>query len=349
MEHVRALLAHPTLGASLTALVGAPGTPLLARLAANPVAASAAAAAGFAAFCYLAALVTGYWSWVDRLWSIVPVVYACIFAGYHLEHHRLLLMASLTVLWGARLSANFARKGGYSHEEDYRWPILRDWFAKHDPLHPLGREVFQLTFVAFYQHLLLWLLVLPCAAAYYFDPVGRLTALDWALALAFLTALTFETVTDEQQWAFQSAKYALTPAQRARAGGDYARGFRTSGVFRYSRHLNFFCEQLMWWIFYGFSVAAACGGASPLALAASKGVVASGLLNWSALGALLLTGLFQGSTWMTELLTTAKYPAYAAYQRTTSRLLPWAPGISLDSPAGRKLVAEAEAATKKAE
>jgi protein-S-isoprenylcysteine O-methyltransferase Ste14 len=40
-------------------------------------------------------------------------------------------------------------------------------------------------------------------------------------------------------------------------------------------------------------------------------------------GAALLSLLFQGSTRFTEELTLAKYPAYADYQRTTSRLLPW--------------------------
>lgn len=53
---------------------------------------------------------------------------------------------------------SFWRKGGYATgpkaEEDYRWPIIRDFLAKHDPIHPLGREVFSLTFVAVYQHIL---------------------------------------------------------------------------------------------------------------------------------------------------------------------------------------------------
>ncbi len=34
-------------------------------------------------------------------------------------------MALLILLWGARLTFNFARKGGYSGTEDYRWPVLR--------------------------------------------------------------------------------------------------------------------------------------------------------------------------------------------------------------------------------
>ena len=70
------------------------------------------------------------------------------------------------------------------------------------------------------------------------------------------------------------------------------------------------------------------------------------LVNWSGVGAALLIGLFQGSTWMTELLSVQKYPQYAAYQATTSRLLPWVPGPSLDSPEGKLALRNAAAASK---
>jgi len=66
----------------------------------------------------------------------------------------------------------------------------------------------------------------------------------------------------------------------------------------------------MWWAYYLFSVAA------------------SGVwLNWTVAGTALLTLLFQMSTTMTEVITARKYPAYKEYQRTTSRLLPWFPGM----------------------
>jgi steroid 5-alpha reductase family enzyme len=55
--------------------------------------------------------------------------------------------------------------------------------------------------------------------------------------------------------------------------------------------------------------------------------VASGAawLDWTWAGAVVLTALFQGSTNFTEELTLKKYPSYAAYQKTTSRLIPWFP------------------------
>jgi len=158
-----------------------------------------------------------------------------------------------------------------------------------------------------------------------------LNGTDAVATAGFLLALYGEHITDETQWTFQTAKHAMTPAERVRKGGDYSRGFCTTGPFAYSRHLNFVCEQSMWWCVYAFSIAAGMP-----------------LVNYTGAGALLLSLLFQGSTAMTEAITRAKYPAYAAYQRTTSFLLPFPPGPSLDSPEGKAMVKEAMEAAKKA-
>ena len=277
-------------------------------------------------FCWAAQVTTGEWSWVDRLWSIVPALYALAFAVLHADNARLCLMATLATIWGVRLTLNFARKDGFSGEEDYRWAIIRAWFRANDPSHPVGQEVFSFAFVALYQHVLIWSFVVPPCFVVLAAGSSPLGPLDFVLAGAFIAALVLETVVDEQQWAFQSTKHALTPAQRAALGGDYARGFCTTGAFAVSRHLNFFCEQSMWWVFYAFTVAA---GAP--------------LRNWAAYGAVALTLLFMGSTTMTEAVSASKYPAYRAYQRTTSAVIPWFRGVTLDSAAGQALVAQVTA------
>lgn len=267
------------------------------------------------------------------MWSLSPVVYALTYAAAT-RHPRAYVMAACVAAWGARLTRNFARKGGYGPEEDYRWPILRRWIASVDPTgeHGLLAQAFSLGFVALYQNVLIWAFVAPSFHAATAAPgVAPLGAADAALAALFLGLLAGEHATDEAQWAFQSAKHALAPAARAAAGGDVARGFCTTGPFRYARHVNFFCEQAMWWTVWAFALAA---GAAPARAA------------YAALGPALLSALFQGSTWMTELVSVGKYPAYAAYQRTTSTFVPWLPGPALDSPEGRKLVAEAEAAAR---
>ena len=68
------------------------------------------------AFCWIASLITKDTSWVDRIWSIVPVAYVWIFAVAGIldgkDAARLIVMAVLVTAWGARLTFNFARKGG---------------------------------------------------------------------------------------------------------------------------------------------------------------------------------------------------------------------------------------------
>ena len=246
--------------------------------------------------CWLLSVVTREYSWVDRIWSIAPVAYVWVVAAQtHFGDARVNLITALVSAWGARLTYNFARKGGYkAGGEDYRWAVLRE------RLGPVGFQLFNLTFIAPFQNVLLLLIVAPVvAAAQHAQPLGLV---DLALGALFVVFLAVETVADEQQWRFQEAKAARKARQEA--GPDFC----TTGLFRFSRHPNFFSEVSLWWVIYAF------------------GVLATGeWLHWSGLGALVLTGLFQGSTAMTEGISKSKYPAYAEYQRRTSRLLPWPP------------------------
>jgi steroid 5-alpha reductase family enzyme len=250
------------------------------------------ACAVLAGSSWLLSLITGNVSWVDRLWSLAPIGYVAWFASRAPHEPRLLLMLLLTTAWGIRLTYNFARKGGYRlQSEDYRWPILRERFG------PLKFQLFNATFIAPFQNLLILGFTLPAWSA--LERPAPLGVTDLAAALLFLLFLAGETIADQQQWSFHRDK--------AR-GVAIAQPFLTTGLFRYSRHPNFFCEMAMWWSFYLFSVAG------------------SGWLNPSIAGVVVLTLLFQGSTAMTEKISLGKYPSYADYQRTTSRLIPWFPG-----------------------
>lgn len=256
-------------------------------------------AGGFAALCWILSLVTKEYSWVDRLWSITPPLFAIHFAGAaSFGDARLNLMAALTVVWGVRLTYNFARKGGYKPGgEDYRWEEVQEKIG------PGWFQVLNATFLAPFQNYLLLFIVVPSYGAYQLAGVP-LNALDYAAAAAFILFFLGESIADEQQWKFQTAKYAAIAR-----GERPEHGFLTRGLFRYSRHPNFFCEQAIWWSYYFFSVAAGAGW-----------------LNWTIAGAVTLTLLFQGSTSLTEKISLRKYPDYAQYQRSTSRLMPWFPG-----------------------
>ncbi|MDX2377213.1 DUF1295 domain-containing protein [Microbacterium sp. LRZ72] len=254
--------------------------------------------------CWVLSLVTRDTSWVDRIWSIVPVVYVWIFAGAALaegrDAARLVMMAVLVTAWGARLTFNFARRGGYTGMEDYRWAVLR---AR---MKPWQFQLFNLFFIVLYQNALLVLITLPAQIAWRYD--APITAWDAAFAILFVALLIGETVADQQQWNFHRAK--------ARAGGRLGEGFFTEGLFRLSRHPNFFFEQSQWWVFYAIGATAA--------VASGVGFW-GGALNGTIAGAALLTLLFIGSTMFTEAISSSKYPAYAEYQRTTSMLVPWPP------------------------
>jgi steroid 5-alpha reductase family enzyme len=268
-------------------------------------------AAATSAACWLLSLITRDTSWVDRAWSIVPVTYVWIFVAGAFANGdgsaRVVLMGVLATAWGARLTFNFARKGGYTGMEDYRWAILRK------RMRPWQFQIFNLLFIIGYQMTLLVLITLPTVVAA--QHPSALTGWDALFIAAFLAFLLGETIADQQQWIFHQRK--------KQAGGTLAPGFATSGLFRYSRHPNFFFEQAQWWAFYAIGATAAVTGGA--------GVI-GGVLNPTIVGAALLTVLFIGSTIFTESITASKYPAYAEYRRTTSMLFPWPPRTRAVAP-----------------
>jgi steroid 5-alpha reductase family enzyme len=261
------------------------------RMDAVGVVATVAGAA--CALAWVLSLVTRDHSWVDRLWSVLPVVYVWIVASHGRPlDPRLVLMTVLVTLWGARLTANFARKGGYTGTEDYRWAILRGRMPRW------AFELFNLLFIVLFQNAVLVLITLP-AFAVAAGPTRPLGPLDAVAAAAFVLLLAGETIADQQQWSFH----------RRKAAPNYeGPRFLQTGLWRFSRHPNFFFEQAQWWVFYAFAATAT-----------------GSLLHWSIAGPLLLSALFVGSTAFTESITLARYPEYSAYRATTSRTIPMPP------------------------
>jgi steroid 5-alpha reductase family enzyme len=246
---------------------------------------------GATAGTWLLSLLTREYSWVDRLWSLIPIVYLAVFAAAAgFTDARLDVMFGLVLAWGARLTFNFARKGGYARGgEDYRWGVLRARLTGWQ------FQLFNLSFISLYQNLILLLICLPAFTALRHPrPLG---GLDIAAAVVFLGLLAGETIADQQQWDFQRWKHAQDiPDKR----------FLTTGLFRYSRHPNFFFEQAQWWVVFAFGAIAAGSPWQP-----------------TVLGAVLLTLLFVGSTRFTESISRSRYPEYAQYQASTSAVIPW--------------------------
>ena len=250
------------------------------------------------AITWLLSVLTREYSWVDRWWSIGPAIYAGYVAWFEgFADLRLNIMALLVFLWAARLTGNFIRKGGFAPGgEDYRWGVLQE------RLGPVGFQVLNITFVSPFQCWLIWAFTASVHTAWEHRG-AELAMLDFIAIGLFALLLIGETVADEQMWAFQQEK-----KRKLEAGEPVTQGFFREGLYRYSRHPNYFCEISLWWVLYLFAVSAS-----------------GAWIHWTIGGLVALTLLFDGSVRFGESISSSKYPAYADYQKQVSRIIPWLP------------------------
>jgi steroid 5-alpha reductase family enzyme len=198
--------------------------------------------------------------------------------------HRGLAVVVLVAVWALRLAAHLARRN-WSAPEDRRYAAIR---ARNEP----GFAWKSVYLVFGFQAVLAWLICAPLAAAIASSsPLGAIDALGVALA-GF--GMSFEAIADAQLARFKAC--------RANAGRVMDRG-----LWRYSRHPNYFGEAVTWW---GFGLIAAGAGAwwtlySPLAM------------TWLLLRVTGVTLLERGMA--------SRRPGYADYVRRTSAFLPWPP------------------------
>ena len=261
---------------------------------------------GVIAYCFIVGELSRNNSQVDKLWSVIPIVYVWFMSCEGGMEPRMMLMSTLVTIWGIRLTYNFARRGAYqwkfwAGEEDYRWEELRKRPGFNNRFVWM---LFNLFFISAYQNVLIFLFTLPILTALGDNVNKDLTIADWILAALYVGAVVVEFIADQQQYDFQQEKY-----RRIKAGedlGEYAHGFVRTGLWSIMRHPNYAMEQSIWIIFYGFSV------------------VATGeWINWSIAGCLLLVILFKGSSDFSEALSAEKYPEYKEYQRKVPRFIPF--------------------------
>lgn len=261
---------------------------------------------GVIAYSFIVGELSRNFSQVDKLWSIVPIAYVWVMthlAGYP---DKMVFMASLVTVWGIRLTYNFARRGAYSWrfwdgEEDYRWEELRKkpGFNKR-----WVWMIFNLFFISFYQHTLIFLFTLPILTCVGSELSSQITWTDWILGSLLIACVILEYIADQQQYDFQNEKH-----RRLKSGedlGNLSHGFVRSGLWKLVRHPNYAMEQSVWILFYGFSVA-----------------TTGDWINWSLVGCLLLVILFRSSSDFSEAISARKYPEYKSYQRETPRFVPF--------------------------
>ncbi|KAF0326417.1 hypothetical protein K4K61_004521 [Colletotrichum sp. SAR11_59] len=261
---------------------------------------------------FLALVVSEYnrnYSQIDRLWSLLPNWYIVHMAAWaHLNGipaQRLILTAVATTLWSGRLTFNYWRKGGYERgSEDYRWEIVR----KQVPA--VVFFVFNVTFISFIQSILLF--AFSAAPAYSLLLASRvepaISAADWSFFSIIVALVLSEYISDGQQWDYQTAKHSYLKDKKVPRGWaqeDLDRGFVTGGLWAYSRHPNFFAEQMIWFVLYQWSCYAT-----------------KVLYSYTFAGSAFLIMLFQGSTWLTELITSGKYAEYSEYQKQVGMFMP---------------------------
>ena len=261
-------------------------------------------------YCFVVGEITQNYSQMDKLWSLLPIVYAWIIAVRGGMKLRLTVYALIVTAWGVRLTINFARKGAYKLKfwdgnEDYRWVIVRN-----SPLFKRGFAwtLFDLFFISVYQNLLVLAICLPALAC--MESRTSFGGSDIVAAALSVSFLVLETVSDEYQWKFHQTKKRLLATGKSpeELPSPYDLGFNTLGPWAYMRHPNYLGEQGIWISLYMFTIGA--------------DVTTHGIFHWSAVGPMLLILLFMGSSALGENISSGKYPRYTDYMQQVFKYIP---------------------------
>ncbi len=225
---------------------------------------------------------------VDIFWGLGFVLLAWLYAAWApRQTWRELLVPALVSIWGLRLALHiFWRSRGKG--EDYRYAAMRE---KIGP-----RFTWLSLFTVFWlQAILLWIVAMPLLQVQRAQGPERLTLMDGLGLALFAIGLFFEAVGD-----WQLARFKADPANRGKV--------MDRGLWRYTRHPNYFGDAAVWW------------GLGCFALATPGSL-------WSLVGPALITFLLlrvSGVSLLEKGLEKSK-PAYRDYARRTSAFLPWPP------------------------
>lgn len=224
-------------------------------------------------------------SLVDSLWSLFFLLMTITYAAMaEVLSERATLMLFLVSLWAVRLSL-FITLRNWGEGEDRRYRAIRDQNQPHFWLKSLY-IVFGL------QAILAWIISLPLVGATL--SVAPLGWLDFAGVALWLFGFAFEAVGDQQLARFKSDP-------------NNAGKVMDQGLWRYTRHPNYFGEACLWW---GFWLIALSGGAW-----------------WSLIGPVLVTFLLLrvSGVRLLESDISERRPAYADYIRRTNAFFPGPP------------------------
>jgi steroid 5-alpha reductase family enzyme len=199
---------------------------------------------------------------------------------------RKLLISLLVTIWGLRLSFHLLRRN-WGKPEDFRYQAWRK---------VAGRSWWWRSFfkVFLLQGVILWVVSAPLLVAQISARPDHLTSLDYLAVLIWLIGFTFESVGD-----WQLSRFRANPANRGKV--------LKTGLWRYTRHPNYFGDALEWWAYY--LIALVVGG------------------WWTIFSPILMTTLLwrvSGVTLLEKTLMQEK-KGYLEYIEATSEFFPWFP------------------------
>jgi steroid 5-alpha reductase family enzyme len=195
------------------------------------------------------------------------------------------LISAMTTLWGVRLVLHVGIRN-WGKPEDFRYAAMR---AENGP------RWWWLSFLQVFllQGLLMWIVSVPIIAAQTSGFPAILTPLDLLGASVWTIGLLWETIAD-----VHLTRFKRNPSNKGK--------LLTTGLWKYSRHPNYFGEALLWWGVY--IVALAAGG------------------WWTIFSPILMTWLLLRVSGVAMLERTMKLkPGYEDYMRNTSAFIPWFP------------------------
>lgn len=245
-------------------------------------------ALGLFTFIWLVSVIRRDASIVDVFWGPGFIVVALLYAVLgHADTPRAILALVLVTVWGLRLAVHIGWRSR-GRGEDYRYREMRE---KAGALFPW----LSLVSVFWLQAIILWVVSWPLGMATRREIPSGLTWLDGFGAFLWIVGFIFEAGGD-----LQLARFKADSANRSRV--------LDTGLWRYTRHPNYFGDACVWW------------GLTLIALAAGGPL-------WIVVSPLLMTFLLlkvSGVTLLEKGLTQTK-PAYRDYVRRTSAFFPWPP------------------------
>jgi steroid 5-alpha reductase family enzyme len=185
---------------------------------------------------WLVSLLRNDVSIVDSLWSLMFLLAAGVYALMSQDTGpRTYLVLAMVLIWALRLSIYITVRN-HGEPEDYRYQEIR---ANNQP----GFRYKSIYIVFGLQALLAWIISMPLVAA--INGQSQLGYLDYIGVAVWVVGVSFEAVGD-----LQLSRFRKDPANKGKV--------LDSGLWRYTRHPNYFGNFTLWWGFY--LVALSAGG-----------------------------------------------------------------------------------------